>query len=232
MTTSEIRALVLNRNHDVLDGSMLVAPDLQTLREKLRSEGFDVSSPIGVAPPVFVLMEKSADAGGAENSSRWKPRTEVVSSNEEIWGHYCRLVLGGWVPPTRRFDVFAFGAGEFMPAQLGHLVVRGQKRVTATWVASARAAGLTMPYVGMISIVVDGFGFPICAIETTEVLLIPFSEVTAEMAAAEGEGDLSLEDWQRGHLRFWGEHEARLVGRPFTENEIVCIERFRLVQKL
>ncbi|MCX5233552.1 ASCH domain-containing protein [Streptomyces sp. NBC_00233] len=44
----------------------------------------------------------------------------------------------------------------------------------------------------------DGQGHPIAVIEITGVEVKPFSEVTWEHVQAEGEGDVSLEEWRAG----------------------------------
>ncbi|MFF9491759.1 ASCH domain-containing protein [Streptomyces flaveolus] len=52
----------------------------------------------------------------------------------------------------------------------------------------------------------------------------PFGAVTREHAAAEGEGDRSLDEWRAGHRRFW-DH----IGTPVDEDTpLVCL-RFRVV---
>ena len=44
---------------------------------------------------------------------------------------------------------------------------------------------------------------------------MPFSEVDADFAATEGEGDGSLAYWQRAHKAFFG-RECQRLGREFS----------------
>ena len=55
-----------------------------------------------------------------------------------------------------------------------------------------------------------------------------FDEVTAEFAATEGEGDGSLEYWQRAHRAYFG-RECRRIGRIPTPTMPVICERFEVV---
>ena len=80
-----------------------------------------------------------------------------------------------------------------------------------------------------MSIVTDGFGIALCAIETTRVERARFGEANAEIAAAEGEGDGSLADWRDAHQRYY-EREGVRIGVPFSDNAEMCYEYFRVLQ--
>ena len=56
---------------------------------------------------------------------------------------------------------------------------------------------------------------------------VPFDEVTAEHARAEGEDDRSLASWRAIHRRFFTENARH--DRGFDERMPVVCERFRLV---
>lgn len=141
---------------------------------------------------------------------------------------YVALLLGGWAPPTRELDVFAFGDSPALAARLGHLVLKGGKRATAGWLRAAEVTGETVPHPGLVSIVTDGFGHPLCAIETERVERMAFEEVPAELAALEGEGDRSLEDWREGHLKYFT-REATAHGLTFSPRETLFVEVFRVL---
>ncbi|MFH9735744.1 ASCH domain-containing protein [Streptomyces sp. NPDC017260] len=67
-------------------------------------------------------------------------------------------------------------------------------------------------------------GDSVATIEITGVELTPFGGVTWEHAAAEGEGDRSLDEWRTGHRRFW-----EGIDTPVDENTPMVCLRFRLV---
>ncbi|MCL1899145.1 MAG: ASCH domain-containing protein [Promicromonosporaceae bacterium] len=107
------------------------------------------------------------------------------------------------------------------------LVLAGTKTGTATsgWEFDGEDEPLPKP--GDLSIILDGAGEPRAIIKTTNVEVVPFAEVTAEFAYSEGEGELTLESWRRGHRAFWDEHLPE--GRTFTEEMPVVCETFELV---
>src|SRR5690625_4059727 len=73
-----------------------------------------------------------------------------------------------------------------------------------------------------------GAGRPRALIVTTEVAIVAFRDVDADHAAAEGEGDLSLAHWRTVHERFFTD-ELTQVGRGFSQDTAVVLERFRLL---
>jgi uncharacterized protein YhfF len=145
------------------------------------------------------------------------------------WAVYVEGMLGGWRPPTTELDVFFFGNQPRLASQLAHCVVKGIKRATATWVAADEQDGLVALRPGMVSIVTDGFGVPLCAIELTRVDRLKFGDSVPEMAAAEGEGDLSLADWRAAHKEYY-DREAVRIGQPFTDDSEIDFSYFRVLQ--
>lgn len=64
---------------------------------------------------------------------------------------------------------------------------------------------------GAVHIVLNGAGEAVCVIRTLSLRLIRFNEMSAELAALEGEGDLSLAYWQQAHQAFL---PGKAAGRP------------------
>lgn len=158
----------------------------------------------------------------------WLPLRTWAAEHVTAWQVYVDTVLGGWQPPTTALEVFCFGNEPALASQLAHHVIKGTKRATASWVAATERDGGTPPHAGMVSIVTDGFGVPLCAIETTRVERRRFGDATAEFAEAEGEGDRSLADWRAGHLRYF-EAEAVRIGIAFTDDADIDFEQFRVL---
>jgi uncharacterized protein YhfF len=77
-------------------------------------------------------------------------------------------------------------------------------------------------------VVTDGAGRARCVLRTTSVGVIPFSEVGEGFAAAEGEGDLSLDYWREGHWRYFGRELASFGRLPQLDMPVVC-ECFEVV---
>ncbi len=124
-------------------------------------------------------------------------------------------------------DAWSFGATPKMADELLDLVLAGTKTGTASSLWDFEHSGKPIPWAGEISVLLDGAGNPRAVIETTSIRIVPFSEVDAEHAHSEGEGDRTLKYWQETHEKFWREHSEDPRGFAY-DMPIIC-ERFRLV---
>ncbi len=171
----------------------------------------------------FVFVDHAVGGGELVPLRAWAPRLA------EPWALYVDAMLGGWRPPSMELEVFYFGDEPRLASELAHHVVKGTKRATTAWVAAVTHDGWAVSRPGMLSIVTDGFGVPLCAIETTRVERGRFCDASAEIAAAEGEGDLSLDDWRASHVAYFTREGAR-IGIPFTDDAEMYYEYFRVLQ--
>ncbi|MEF9901770.1 ASCH domain-containing protein [Streptomyces sp. P9-A2] len=117
------------------------------------------------------------------------------------------------------------GTPDGLRDELNSLVLAGRKTATTGLLAEYVEETEGLEFVGERLALLDDDGRAVATIEITGVDLTSFAEVTWEHAAAEGEGDASLEDWRAGHRRFW-EREGTPVedGTP-----LVCLT-FRVVR--
>jgi uncharacterized protein YhfF len=119
---------------------------------------------------------------------------------------------------------FSFGDSPELNDELLALVLSGKKTATCGALRDFGADGEELPIVGRRDVVLDSNGDPACAIETVEVTIRRFDEVTAEFAAAEGEGDQSFDSWKASHKRYF----ARTGGFSY-DMKLVC-ERFKVIE--
>ncbi|WP_298861342.1 ASCH domain-containing protein [uncultured Microbacterium sp.] len=124
-------------------------------------------------------------------------------------------------------EAWAFGATPEHADGLLDLVLSGTKTGTASSMWDYEASGEALPQVGDLSIILDGAGSPRAVIRTTSLRTMPFDEVDAEHAHAEGEGDRSLDAWREIHERFWRNHSES--PRGWAPDMPVLCERFELV---
>ncbi len=222
--------LILDVTHRARRVSCEVHRDSRPLAALQEAAQLDLGIPLGL--PVGM-----SDAAGAALEflfllprviAGWEPLREWAPVDDEGFRLYVASMLGGWEPPTRELDVFYFGDGPELAAKLAHLIVKGVKRGTTGWVDAEEREGSTVPYVGMVSIVTDGFGYPQCAIQTERVEYLRFADIGAEHAWAEGEGDRTLESWREGHRAYF-HREAAQLGLTFTEDVQVFFEHFRVL---
>jgi uncharacterized protein YhfF len=145
---------------------------------------------------------------------------------KNFWNAYA--AADGAANGARFHEAFAFGDNEALANELAALVRSGVKRATASAFWLYEAEGQRPPKAGDRSIVTRWDGEPVCVIETTSVLVVPFNQVSADFAAAEGEGDGSLASWRDRHREYFT-RECQAKGQAFTENLLVCCERFKVV---
>ena len=115
--------------------------------------------------------------------------------------------------------------------ECAELVVKGIKQATTTSLWWYKTNNETLPKVGDRYIVTDWDGNAKAIIETTEVSLTPYNEITAEFAKIEGEGDKSLEYWKKVHKSYFTREMDR-YGEKFTENMIIICEEFKMIYKI
>ena len=148
--------------------------------------------------------------------------------HREYWVSFARTRA---VDPTPCFlEAFYFDDNEPSANELAKLVFDGKKRATAALLWAFQSEKKRIPEVGDLSIVTDFSGLEVCVIETTQVDIVPFSDISAEFAATEGEGDGSLSYWRRAHEAFFGRECQRIGRMPDPHMPVVC-ERFEVVFK-
>jgi len=94
-----------------------------------------------------------------------------------------------------------FGDSPALADELLQRVLDGDKTATCgSYVAYQQEKS---PLVGDYNVILNGRGEPACVIRTLSLKLTRYCDVTAEMAALEGEGDKSLAFWREGHRAFF-----------------------------
>jgi uncharacterized protein YhfF len=126
------------------------------------------------------------------------------------------------------YQTWHFGDSEALAQELADLVLHGAKRATAGLLWDAEADPTMMPVLGGYSLVTDHAGAPMLVIRTTRVDIRPYGDVDADFAAAEGEGDGSLDFWRRAHWAYFS-HRCEALGRTPSADMPVILERFALV---
>ena len=144
---------------------------------------------------------------------------------EEFWQAF--LESTNKEPTLRYSDCFHFDSTEKAANGCLALVLSGQKRATASSLLSFECKGEPVPKIGDYSIITDWGGNPHCIIKTTAVIIMPYGEMTYDIAKREGEDD-TLEEWQITHERFFRE-EGEILGYEFSESMPVVFEDFEVV---
>ncbi len=127
------------------------------------------------------------------------------------------------------YECFHFHINREGADALLQLVLDGKKRATSSSVEGCRLQGQRPPQPGDLSVVTDWTGRPHCVIETQTVQILPFRDVSFDLAALEGE-DESLASWREGHQRFFTA-EGALLGYRFSQEMPVAFETFQVVYR-
>jgi uncharacterized protein YhfF len=88
-----------------------------------------------------------------------------------------------------------------------------------------------IPFVGALSVLLDGSGRARAVLQTEEVEVKPFGAVNADFAFAYGEGDRTL-DWFRSEIGAWYRGEAARHGKSFSDDTPIICERFTILRRL
>lgn len=119
--------------------------------------------------------------------------------------------------------------GEQHNANLCAQLIRiGQKTATCSLKYCYELDDEPMPAIGHLQVVTDWNGKPICIIEIESVAECKYSDVSAEFAYLEGEGDRSLQWWRKAHWGFFVQNCAEL-NIEASEEMMLVLERFRVV---
>ena len=119
----------------------------------------------------------------------------------------------------RSLERFAFGDNPEMADRLLGFVLAGAKTATCWSTAEGQQTEL-----GKRMVVTDGAGRPRAVVETASLQQVRFCDVAWDFAAAEGEGDASLEAWRAGHRAYFTRNGG------FSPDMLLWCERFRLVE--
>ena len=149
-------------------------------------------------------------------------------SVSKMWDKYLSTIKDTEKPRANRFSVWHFSDKKELANELAKLVLKGIKRGTTSSLLALQHENEPIPEAGAYSIITDYDGNAQCVIRTTEITITPFNMVTADFASIEGEGDKSLEYWQKVHRRCLTE-ELESLGIGFSEDTPVICETFEVV---
>lgn len=120
---------------------------------------------------------------------------------------------------------FKFGDGPELSTDLVALVRAGKKTATCGALRDFEAGGEPMPEPGRKDIVLNWDDSPALVIETVDVSIARFYDMSEDFALAEGENE-DIDGWRRDHQAYFERN-----GGFEPDMKLVC-ERFRLVEDL
>ena len=146
---------------------------------------------------------------------------------DEYWNKF--IAETGRSPDDKCAGDLSFEAGGFVGDELVSLVI-GEKKTAffSSW-ATYSIDQEPLPVSGELYVVLDRASNPRCVIETQSVAIVPFNEVTWEMASREGE-DENLEQW-RERKREYLEDEGAVLGFEFSMDIKLVYQTFKVIYK-
>jgi uncharacterized protein YhfF len=154
----------------------------------------------------------------------------LTSTAERYWAQYLASLVVDRRPAKAYVEAFYFGFNPDDGREIAPLVLAGTKTATGSVFWSYEANKKHLPEVGDRCIVTAGADDPVCIIETTEVRIIPFDEMTPDYAHDGGEGDRSMATWRDIYWRYI-QSECRRIGREPSPKAPLVMERFRVVYR-
>jgi len=124
--------------------------------------------------------------------------------------------------PEGPVRVDGYGDSPELSASLLALIRAGRKRAGTSLLWAMEAENEPLPEAGQVEILVDHRDEPALVTRITRVQVVPFSEVTAEYAAIEGEGDASLRYWREVHWDYFSRECERIGREPSESMPVVC----------
>jgi uncharacterized protein YhfF len=150
----------------------------------------------------------------------------TTSSVENLWERYLATLPEKHVYRLMPLpEAWSFGDGPEMADELGGLVMQGKKTATCS-----RYLGENILETSTVSILLDGQKNPLAVVETFEITVRRYCDIDAEWAAAEGEGDLSLDFWRSEHWTFFT-RGATDGSYTVSEDMLLSCERLRIVYR-
>jgi uncharacterized protein YhfF len=121
-----------------------------------------------------------------------------------------------------------FGTPGGSRSKLVELVLNGAKQATAgTLEWDYVAEGEPIEYVGERLAVLGDDDRHVATIQVSKIEVRRFADVPDEFAMAEGEGDLSGDDFRASHLAYWSR-----LGLPINDSTEIVLMYFELVERL
>ena len=151
-------------------------------------------------------------------------------SVEKMWSKYLETLGENPDNTTKTYTSWYFCDNKQDADELAKLVLEGTKRATASLYLYYSLENEALPKAGDLSIITNWEGDAKCIIETSNIDIVPFKEVTEEFAQTEGEGDKSLAYWKRAHKNYFS-REMKELDKEFNEDILVVCERFEVVYK-
>jgi uncharacterized protein YhfF len=155
-----------------------------------------------------------------------------MTTTEKIkgfWNDYL-LTLAASERDQEYFEADSWGNSPELADRIAQLIASGIKTTTSCLLWDQQQKQWTPEKLGDKSIVLDSQNNPVCITETVEIFIRPFNEVEADFVYHYGEGDRSMNFWNKNMWEYYQE-ECRALGRVAEEDMPMICQVFKLIYK-
>ena len=146
---------------------------------------------------------------------------------DEYWNKF--LSETGRSPDDKCAGDIGFEAKGFIGDELLTLVLAGKKTALFSSYSTFAIDNEPLPVSGELYLVLDRAGQPQCVIEFENIQILPYNEVTWEMAKLEGE-DENLDAWKERQQEYL-EEEGNILGFDFSPDIKLVFQEFKVVYR-
>jgi uncharacterized protein YhfF len=145
-----------------------------------------------------------------------------MSTFPQVESLIARLAALGISLPEGPVQVDGYGDSPELSEELLALIRSGRKKAGTGLLWAYEADDQVLPQEGVIEIVIDHNNEPALVTRIMRVEIVTYSDVSAEYAALEGEGDGSLEYWRKAHWAFFSRECKRIGREPTQDMPVIC----------
>lgn len=146
---------------------------------------------------------------------------------DEYWNKF--LSETGRSPDDKCAGDIGFEAKGFVGDELLTLVLAGKKTALFSSYSTFAIDNEPLPVSGELYLVLDRAGQPQCVIEFENIQILPYNEVTWEMAKLEGE-DENLDAWKERQQEYL-EEEGNILGFDFSPDIKLVFQEFKVIYR-
>lgn len=149
------------------------------------------------------------------------------TSQQKFWDKYTSTLSTPLIEPI--IEVNIAGNNEIADELLS-LFLEGKKTAASSLLKDYKICGDPLPTIGHHWMILNSKKEPKCIVKTIRIERNKFKDVTAEIARAEGEGDLSLDYWRKAHVDFFTPFLKEWKIDDLNEEEVIT-EFYEVVYK-
>jgi uncharacterized protein YhfF len=146
----------------------------------------------------------------------------TTESIEKFWKDYL-LTLPESERNQKYFEAPAWGNSAELADRICQSILSGIKTTTSSLLWSQKKKQWTIEKPGDKSIVLDSQQNPVCITETVEVSVKPFNQVDADFVYHYGEGDRTLNFWNKNMWEYYQEECKALGNIAEKDMPIICL---------